>query len=133
MWGFENYSEGLWDRVVQAPAVSTDGTVYFTAPWYVNTDCGALYAFDGTSGEIKWRYEIEAPTQRGWLIQTAPLVGIDGTAFVAIGKQNGTVGTGVVLFAFAGSGGPTAAGAAQGPTPSSAEPLGQALGPAVEV
>ncbi len=75
--------EGIFSSDVgnSAPAIGTDGTVYLG-----NVD--GLYAINGTTGAINWKYSPSQDTGANADVDTAPAIGGDGTIF--FGTAGGT-------------------------------------------
>jgi outer membrane protein assembly factor BamB len=87
------------------PSIGADGTVY------AGTDAGAFYAFDGTSGKIKWQLPVDALDSSNQAI-----IGGDGTLYVGAtsGKFYALTSSGSVLWTLTTGGaihGPAAIGA----------------------
>jgi outer membrane protein assembly factor BamB len=79
--------------VSSSPAIGPDGTVY------VGSADGRLYALNGDTGAVRWRYNADS------FISSSPAIGEDGTVYVGSGDgklhaviDNGSAGTARWVF-----------------------------------
>src|SRR6185295_3283328 len=77
----------IWQKVGSSgtgssyPAVAADGTVYVMQSLDTgSTDC---YAFNGTSGGIKWKTTVNGALDPHTYVSTSPAIAADGTVYMA--------------------------------------------------
>lgn len=70
--------------IFSSPAIALDGTVYFgTLDSFTGLDDNTLFAVDGATGNLRWRFAIDAP------ISSSPAIGADRVIY--FGALNGNV------------------------------------------
>jgi outer membrane protein assembly factor BamB len=75
---WENRFTNAWEMSFASPAVDNQGIVYVPSEaFYEGKDYSALYAFNQSNGEIRWKY----PTER--FIRASPVIGPDRSVYIA--------------------------------------------------